>query len=384
MSVINKMLQDLDRRNAAGVEAEAPARPVKAAVVEHHGHEWFWRVIALLVLVSVSWVAWVAYQLQPRSIATEQTLRIAMQPRSSAVTAAAGQPAPLAAAPVEAATPAPVATPGPVAAPAPAAPAPAPMPVKAEEPKPEAAKPPAETFKLAREIATPIAERKSPPPKAEAKKPAPVVVPKTVQAQKDGAVDKRASPKPVAEAGEEQFQRAAAFLKQGRLSEAQDQLVAALQAHPNHLGARQAYVALLLEQQRVDEALGALREAVALNPGHPAFLLTLARVHAEQRDYKSALEVMDKAGPVAEGADFLTLRGAVLRRLGRHADAVGAYQKAVQSGPQPGETWTGLAISLEAVGRSAEAAQAYQRALGAGRLPREVREYAEARVKALQ
>ena len=373
MSVINKMLQDLDRRNAAGVEAEAPARPVKAAVVEHHGHEWFWRVIALLVLVSVSWVAWVAYQLQPRSIATEQTLRIAMQPRSSAVTAAST----------------PVAAPIAPIAPIAPEPAPAPVPVKAEDPKPEVAKPevakaPAETFKLAREIATPIAERKPPPPKAEPKKPAPVVVPKTVQAQKDGAVDKRASPKPVAEAGEAQFQRAAAFLKQGRLSEAEDQLVAALQAHPNHLGARQAHVALLLEQQRVDEALGALREAVALNPRHPAFLLTLARVHAEQRDYKSALEVMDKAGPVAEGADFLTLRGAVLRRLGRHADAVGAYQKAVQSGPQPGETWTGLGISLEAVGRSAEAAQAYQRALGAGRLPREVREYAEARVKALQ
>jgi MSHA biogenesis protein MshN len=107
-------------------------------------------------------------------------------------------------------------------------------------------------------------------------------------------------------------------------------------------------------------------------------------VHAEQREYKLALDVMDKAGPAGESTDFLTLRGAVLQRLGRHADAVGAYQKAVQSGPQPGETWTALGISLEAVGRTEEAGEAYQRALGSGRLPREVREYAEARAKALR
>jgi MSHA biogenesis protein MshN len=369
MSVINKMLQDLDRRNAAAGEADAPARPVSPALREqHHGHEWFWRVIAVLVLVSVGWVAWVAYQLQPRNLATEETLRIAMQPRSGAIAAQ-----PPAVPPVEAQAPAP--------APVPAA---VPVPAKAEEPKP-----PAETFKLAREIATPIPERKPEVSKPEVKKAAPPpplskTVTQTAKSAAAGSVDKRASPKPVTEAGEPQFQRAAAFLKQGRVSEAEEQLIAALRVNPSHLDARQAYVALLLEQQRVDIALGVLRDAVALNPGHPAFILTLARVHAEQRDYRSALEVMDKAGAAGESADFLTLRGAVLLRLGRHADAVGAYQKAVQSGPQPGETWTGLGISLEAVGRTAEAAQAYQRALGTGRLPREVREYAETRMKALQ
>ena len=365
MSVINKMLQDLDRRNAAGLETEPPARPVKPSITEqHHGHEWFWRVIAVLVLVSVCWVAWVAYQLQPRNIATDETLRIAMQPRSGAIAVQPPTPAPVA--PV-------------VEAPAPA---PAPVPVKAEAPPP-----PAETFKLAREIATPILERKPQVPKPqvnteaktpEAKKPPPVPLTKTV------VLDKRDSAKAVSDAGEAPFQRAAGFLKQGRVSEAENQLLAALQADPGHLGARQAYVALLLEQQRVDEARRALRDAVALHPAHPAFQLTLARVHAEQRDYRLALEVIDKAGPLAEGADFLTLRGAVLQRLGRHADAVSAYQKAVQSGTQPGETWTALGISLEAVGRTQEAGEAYQRALGSGRLPREVRDYAEARLKTLQ
>jgi MSHA biogenesis protein MshN len=74
----------------------------------------------------------------------------------------------------------------------------------------------------------------------------------------------------------------------------------------------------------------------------------------------------------------------VLQRLGRHAEAVIAYQNAVQGAPQPGGAWAGLGISLEALGRNAEAVQAYHRALGAEPLAKELREYAEARIRALE
>lgn len=372
MSVINKMLQDLDRRNAAGTESESPARPVKAARAERRGNEWFWRVIAVLVLVSLAWVGWVAYQLQPRPVATEQALRAALQPRTGMVVAAQAQPAPdpVEVKPVEEKRieEKPAAEEKPVV-----------------EEKPVAAPEPSETFKLARAIETPIAERKAQAVKPPAAKP---VAKKAPQPEKPvpikGTVNKRETTQPVGEPGEAQFQRAAAFLRQGRVSEAEEQLRAALQANPAHLGARQAYISLLLEQQRVDAALKLLQDAVAVNPAHPGFALTLARVHAEQRNYTAALDVMDKAGAVAENAEFQSLRGTVLLRLGRHAEAVGAYQRAVQAAQQPGETWTGLGISLEAVGRTADAAQAYHRALGAGRLPKELREYAEARIRALQ
>src|SRR5512145_2727695 len=69
MSVINKMLQDLDRRNAmAGAEAQSGAQSVKAVEFGEKGgdRDWFWRVVAALLLVAVGWVGWVAYQLQPR------------------------------------------------------------------------------------------------------------------------------------------------------------------------------------------------------------------------------------------------------------------------------------------------------------------------------
>jgi MSHA biogenesis protein MshN len=344
VSVINKMLQDLDRRNAVAAAGEIRPQPVKAVVAPGGGRKWFWRVLAVLVLACVSWVGWVAYQLQPSRLATPLALHAAQR---------AGAPS----------------KPEPKPAPVEVVEAPKPQPVKAK---------PADTFKLARRMETRLAEPKPKAPTVQREaKPEPKAEPKIV-------LDKREAPKAANEVAETRFRRAAVLLDQARLGEAEEQLAAALQADPGHVPARQAYVALLLDQQRVASALGLLREALEADPAQSTFSLGLARIHAEQRDYAAALAVIDKAGPAAQGAEFQVLRAAVLQRLGRHEEAVAAYQQALGKSAQGGGTWTGLAISLEALGRHGEAAQAYQRALGSGALPRELRDYAEARIRALQ
>jgi MSHA biogenesis protein MshN len=368
LSVINKMLQDLDQRNAVGAAgADTGAQAVKPVGSARRGHEWFWRVLALLVLISVSWVGWVAYQIQPRTLVTPLALKAAELSGTRPISA-------------EKPAPAPVSLPAVVEAPKPAA-----VEAKPEPLKPEAAMPP-ETFKLARSIETPIVAPKPRPARAEASKPAAraALASAPAPATAKVVVDKRERSKAVNELAEARFRRAVALLNQARVSEAEEQLAAALQADPSHVHARQAYVALLLEQQRVASALRLLREAVDANPAQPTFSLGLARVYAEQRDYPAALAVIDKAGATAQGGDFQALRGTVLQRMGRHAEAVTAYQAALHKSAQPGGTWTGLGISLEALGRSGEAAQAYKRALGAGPLPPELREYAETRIQALQ
>ena len=63
MSLINKMLQDLDRRHAmAGADEAIPPRHVRAVEGLHAGHEWFWRTIAVLMLAAVACVAWIVIQ----------------------------------------------------------------------------------------------------------------------------------------------------------------------------------------------------------------------------------------------------------------------------------------------------------------------------------
>jgi tetratricopeptide (TPR) repeat protein len=241
-----------------------------------------------------------------------------------------------------------------------------------------------DTLRLAREIETPVREsvRQEPPRQEPARPPkatalAPVVL-------KSGTVDKRDRTHSSAETAEAQFRRAAVLLNQGRVSEAEDQLAGALRADPSHAAARQTYVALLLEQHRVEAARRLLQEALTLNAAQPAFAVTLARIYTEHREFRMALEVLDKAGPAARNADFQAMRGAVLQRLGKHVEAAEAYQNAIAITPQPGTTWVGLAISLEALGRRPEAAQAYRRAVDAGSLAAEAKDYAESRARALE
>jgi MSHA biogenesis protein MshN len=181
------------------------------------------------------------------------------------------------------------------------------------------------------------------------------------------------------------FRRAVALLNLGRVAEAQQLLTGVLKTEPGHANARQVYVALLVEQGRIEPARRLLEDGLALSPGHAPFALTLARIHTEQRDYPAALGVLNKVvEPAVSEPNHQALRGAVLQRLGRHAEAVESYQKALRVAPQQATSWLGLGISLEALGQAAEAGEAYRRALGAGPLAPEARDYAETRAAALR
>src|SRR5207247_4706092 len=75
MSLINKMLRDLDKRHAPQGGTAAPAgslsghmRPVRERTL---ASDFFWRTMAMLMLFSVGWVAWLVWQLTPHPIVTE-------------------------------------------------------------------------------------------------------------------------------------------------------------------------------------------------------------------------------------------------------------------------------------------------------------------------
>src|SRR5687767_4261889 len=79
MSLINSMLQDLDRRRALGPDADSAG--VRAPTIKPKGREWFWYTLALLMTLSLSWVGWVAFQVMPHPLATTLTLSAPKQVR---------------------------------------------------------------------------------------------------------------------------------------------------------------------------------------------------------------------------------------------------------------------------------------------------------------
>jgi len=382
MSIINKMLQDLDRRQGlSDPDATTVVPQVRSVPASRGDREWFWRIIAVLLVTSVGWVAWIAWQLQPRpAIATDLALK--------AQTSRTPPPGPTAAPAAIAQAPAPVAQ---TAPPVEAKPTETkPVELKPAEPKPappvvaEVVKPPAPAVEI------PKPEEK-PRPRAVSRKLSSLDVPPArilqapAQAQGPAKVEKRDHTRSTQERAEADFRRGAGLLNQGRTGEAEDAFTAALAASPAHEPARQALVAMALEHQRVDEARRLLQEGVALNPANVRFASVLARIYIERKNYAGALEVLNGVrGPVQSDADFQAMRATALQRLGRHAEATEAFQASLRGGSQNGALWIGLGVSLEALGRRPEAAEAFQRAAATGTLSTEARNYAEQRARQLQ
>jgi MSHA biogenesis protein MshN len=359
MSLINKVLRDLDnRQSASGVEPNPPAEV--RVVTAGGGHEWFWRTVAFLVLAALGWVGWVFYQIQPRPIATELALEAAEKKAS--------KPAPQAVArAVPAPVPPPVVPQKPVAEPV--APPPAAKPA-----------PPPETLRFAYQIDTPIgapAPKAEPKPKAEAKK---KVAPEKPRFERR---DVALTP---AERADTEFRRGVDLLKRGRSTEAEAAFRSALTADSTNRGARQALVALKMERGDLEDASRLLRETLTIDPGQPEFAVALARIHVERGRLLDALTVLDGAAGVADahGDQLHVLRGTVLQRLGRHAQAADAYRAALRAQSATPQAWLGLGISLEALEKRPEAAQAFRNALVAGPVSAELRTFAEQRIQALR
>ena len=415
MSLINKMLQDLDKRHAAdgsGKTLTQQLRPVQTPARK----DWqriMWEVGAGLV-IGAGWAGWVLYQISPRSVVTD----LVLQTQSKRAQGAVGAQAP--AAPAASVATQATAPQYPPAVTAPGTPA-GPVPAQAAAPQlpPVAAMTaPAPTLsategtepinvdmlKLATEIGTPFDEKRyAAKPRAERRLAAESAPPprtankgKSVQeAITEGApaprahtltsIDKQVHVPTQAERAENEFRKATELLNQGRVAEAIDGYKSALHQDATHAPARQALVGLLLENRRIDEAQQVLREGLNLNPDRTSYAILLARIQVERGDLQGAHDLLSKHAASAAGdAEYYAFDAAVLQRLGRHQEAVAGYQAALKLAPRAGLWWMGMGISLQADKRSAEALEAFQRAKSAGGLSPALLAFVDQRMKQLQ
>ena len=373
MSIINKMLQELDRRQApVGANGAAPPLYVRTVAPANERRLWFWGALVVLAVAAIAWGGWLAYQLSPRRIATDLAFKAADEARTRAP------------------------TPAPTPAVAAAVPPPGPAPAPAEAPS----APQIEMLRLAESIATPILESQpaAAPPAPAIKPPPPAKLPPSAKPvvalpEKPAPAKTLEKPRferlervgPPAERAENEFRSGAAVLKLGRSAEAEMHFAKALEFDSRHRGARQALIAMQIERGQLEAARKLLQEGLALDPAQPDFAIALARILVERRDLPGALAALEGSAPAAgEVPEFHVLRGTLLQRLGRHAEAAEAYQTALQARSSIPQAWVGLGISLEALQRRPEAADAFRRALLAGPISIEVKTFAEQRIRALR
>jgi MSHA biogenesis protein MshN len=263
MSLVNKMLRDLDaRRVDAGERAALPAAVTPLAARQEPNRlsppVLFGALAFATILGAVA-----LYKVQgglPSPHAVPVAPAPAPAPTSGAaavVVPAAAQATDPAAAPttVQAVAPAPVAAPALALAAAPAAtiePVSAPQSLRMADALSVMPPPAVETTRKA--TVAPKASERQPTPVIPPRQSVAAVVPKVPPVGAEGRIDKQERLPSPAERAETEYRRAVQAQRQGNLDQAAAGYRAVLEDHPEHPAARQALAGLLIEARRFDEA----------------------------------------------------------------------------------------------------------------------------------
>lgn len=389
MSLINRMLQDLEARRAPLDAGHGLGREVRALPPQGKSPV---PVLLLILTVCVLLVAGAAGWWFKSAATTTAPVPL---PAPLAAPVPAEPSTPVAAAPANAAIDAPPAvTSGSPSAAVEATPAPAPAPVTAAS-SAAPAEPPRETARRPLSAEMPKTPPKTGKPDNTLHlKVSPLLKARTSQPEtamadqapggEAGRIEKKIRPTTARERAEYEYRRALGLVNQGRLQEAMNALRGALAEDAGHAASRLALFGLLIEQQRLDEAQTLLQDALARDAAQPQFAARLARLQMERGDARAAQETLVRAAASASSdAEYHALHAAVLQRLTLHKEAITQYQAALRLAPQAGVWWMGLGISLEATGRAGEAREAFERARATGRLTPELDTFVERKLKSL-
>ena len=339
MSLINKMLRDLDARHAASGQTTMPGevRPLPERVKRSRGSRTLLMLLALLALGAAA-----GWQTQAYWLPQVQAL-LAPPPPPPVVKQQAPPMIVLGLPSVSETLPPP------------------------EPPVTPAA--PAEVQNLKLDSSLPQVPGEAPP--AAAKKPKAEPAPAKVAARV--VIDKQQRLVGPQERAEAEYRKGLAAFKLGHATEAVAQFKSVLLEDPRHMAARQTLLAMLAEQKRWDEAQAVLNEGLELMPTQVGWAMALARIEVERGNSIAAWETLQKYMAIGEkNADYLGFAGVLLQRMQKPREASLRYQAALALKPNEGRWWLGLGLALEADGRAAEARNVFRRARSADGLTPEM------------
>jgi MSHA biogenesis protein MshN len=375
MSLINKMLKDLETRQNAplGKPSSRPIFQDLHAVPEGSLTRWMFPALLIgaiaLALVTGLYI-WTHRGMQPPMLTnTQENQKLAL---TEPAVAAANEPA----------VPAAPSAASPVATPVSDAPMAATIQARATpEPAPDAATPVKPPVTTTARVAAPAASK--PPVRVARPAPPRISVPITVPpaAQENaaasnmpdagevvdtnapsGSMEKKNIPLTPEQTAENTYRVAAQQLQQRHLDEAEQGFKSALAINPRHVAARELLAGLLLQRTRMDEAQQVLEQGLAAVPGQAGFASLLARIYVEQNAEPKAILLLEQQHTGAKSnPDTLALLATLYQRAARHGEAIAAFKDALTLRPLEGKWWLGLGISQEAEQNWNEARFAYQR-----------------------
>ena len=399
MSLINQVLQDLEKRHASEPELQSLPPHVRTVAGADSGFPVAKAVAAAVVVAGILVAAfyvggWIRLPapVMPSSVAEAPEPPAAVAPVAE-VRPVMPEPAPAADEAEVALAPASrlseelsfvpearprKAAPARVAKPAPARqqvtePQAAPEPLRvADAPVPEVPAPPP--------AAAPVPEK----PDVKEKESVPVPVAAPSPAPQPPVIDKQMREMTAHQRAEMAFRKGVAQLRDARATQAEASFRQALREDQTHVAARQALLGLLLDAHRNDEAEQLLRTTLTLNPRQPRHAMVLARLQVDRGDVPGGVNTLVGALPyVQSDPEYYAFLAALLQREGRHKETVDYYRVALRSSPGNALWLMGMGISLRATSQFAEARDSFERALETRQLTGELLAFTERQLREL-
>ena len=156
-----------------------------------------------------------------------------------------------------------------------------------------------------------------------------------------------------------------------------------IRQEPDNVEAYKSLAALHFGQGDVALARQTLETAInSVAPGDDTLKLMLSRLHTRQGEDAAAYRVLQTSGTTS-GIDVLSNRAALAQKLGDLGQAISDYQRLIDIQPATAKWWLGLAVTADKQGDLKRAENAYQKAVALGQLDNDVTSFMHQRIVVL-
>lgn len=185
------------------------------------------------------------------------------------------------------------------------------------------------------------------------------------------------------ERAEEWFTQGKESFKFGLVDDAIRDLDKSLTLMPMHIDARSLLAAAYYGRGQLAQADAILRHGLSLNPDVMRWRILLAKILVERQSYESVLSILSPSYDAHANIDYWILKGTAAQQLNENSIALSSFRKLTQLQPDQAKWWLALASSSDAAGEQSNARRFYMTALELGGLSPNSRSHAEKRLEYL-
>lgn len=158
-----------------------------------------------------------------------------------------------------------------------------------------------------------------------------------------------------------------------------------LELEPRNQPARKKLAALLFAQKQQRSTETILLEGLELHPQSAELRLMLARLYSQNTQINQAHDLLSAYSPSALlEPEYLAFRASLAEQINRFTSAKSDYFQLAEAFPDNAKWWLGLAVTLERLGESDAASQAYLNAMNLNQLSSEVSNFVQQRLRFLE